>query len=143
MIVSTVKLSSGTLAGTSEVIFTVYSTEGAAPPAVPTALASTVSLLVIVAVTPFLVVVFVVFENATATPRELKKAKELPRNTGLLNFVKSWYTIVPTPAPKRAADALIPLPTITGTTIVAAKIASTCWNAKIRVFRKPGLSLTP
>ncbi len=34
-------------------------------------------------------------------------ANEEPRKTGLLNFVKRRYTIVPMPAPKSAADWLI------------------------------------
>ena len=54
------------------------------------------------------------------------KAKELPRKTGLELFVKRRYTIVPTPAPKSAAEAVSPFPTIAGTAIVAAIIASNC-----------------
>ena len=54
------------------------------------------------------------------------KAKELPRNTGLEDFVKSKYTNVPTPAPNKAADAVNPFPTIAGTAIVAAMIAKSC-----------------
>ena len=61
---------------------------------------------------------------------EPKKANDEPRNTGLLNLVKRRYTIVPIPAPKSAADWDIPLPTMDGTAIVAARIASNCWNAK-------------
>ena len=53
-------------------------------------------------------------------------ANDEPRNTGLLNFVKSRYTIVPTPAPNIAAAGVSPLPIIIGTAIVAAMIASIC-----------------
>ena len=70
------------------------------------------------------------------------KANELPRNTGLLNFVNSKYTRVPTPAPNKAADGLIPCPMMAGTAIVAAKIASNCCKANTIVFPQPGLSST-
>ena len=63
---------------------------------------------------------------ANAAVIEPINANDEPRNTGLRNLVKSWYTSVPTPAPKRAADAVMPFPTIAGTAIVAAIIASSC-----------------
>ena len=79
-------------------------------------------------------------------------ANELPRNTGLLNLVKSKYTSVPTPAPNSAADMDIFTATfyssklllmIIGTAIVAARIASNCCSANRISCTALGLSLTP
>ena len=50
---------------------------------------------------------------------------------------------VPAPAPKSAADADIPLPTIAGTAMVAAMIAGSCWIAKMMSFENLGLSFMP
>ena len=36
-------------------------------------------------------------------------------------------------APKSAAEAVIPFPTIAGTAMVAAIMASNCWNAKTSI----------
>ena len=76
-----------------------------------------------------------------------RKAKELPRKTGLRNFVNKRYTSVPIPAPKSAAAGLRVLPVaalvMTGTTSVAAMMARSCWIAKISVWLNFGLSLTP
>ena len=63
---------------------------------------------------------------AKAENMEPINAKEEPRKTGLRNFVNSRYTIVPTPAPNIAAEGVMPLPTMLGTAIVAAIIASSC-----------------
>ena len=63
-------------------------------------------------------------ENAATI--ELIKANDEPRNTGLLKPVKRRYTIVPTPAPNKAATGDIPFPIITGTTRVAAIMARSC-----------------
>ena len=70
------------------------------------------------------------------------KANELPRKTGLFDFVNSRYTMVPAPAPNSAAVVLMPLPTVMGTAIVAAMMASSCWSAKTNVLPQPGLSFT-
>lgn len=43
------------------------------------------------------------YPNASAVESELKNANELDMMTGLLNFVKRRYTIVPRPAPRIAA----------------------------------------
>ena len=59
-----------------------------------------------------------------------EKPKDEPKNTGLFFFVNNTYTSVPTPAPTSAAAGLMPLPTMTGTTRVAAMIARSCWKAK-------------
>ena len=85
---------------------------------------------------------------------EPRNAKLEPRKTGLLNFVKSRYTIVPTPAPNSAAlwvmkmafsspklCEMAPL-VMAGTAIVAARIASSCWKAKMISWTNFGLSLT-
>ena len=69
-------------------------------------------------------------EAAKAAAIEPKKAKDEPRNTGLFLFVKRILTIVPTPAPNIAAAGVRPLPIISGTAMVAARIASICCNAK-------------
>ena len=68
------------------------------------------------------------------------KAKDDPRNTGLLLFVKRMYTRVPIPAPNKAAPVLIPLPTMTGTTSVAVMIASSCCREKMISCPALGLS---
>ena len=86
-------------------------------------------------------------ETEAAPPKaenmEPMKAKEEPRNTGLELLVKSRYTMVPTPAPNRAAEALIPLPTTAGTAMVAAMMASSCCSAKRTTCPNFGLSLIP
>ena len=65
-------------------------------------------------------------------------------------FVKRTYIRVPAPAPKSAATVLIcTLPqsytpeVIMGTAMVAAIIASSCWNAKTISLPNFGLSLIP
>lgn len=63
------------------------------------------------------------YPNANAVESELKNANELDMMTGLLNFVKRRYTIVPIPAPKIAAGICVGRPIIVGTAIVAAMIA--------------------
>ena len=74
-------------------------------------------------------------------------AKELPRKTGLELFVNSRYTMVPTPAPNRAAEAVMSLPvtllTTAGTAMVAAMMASSCWMANRTICPNLGLSLMP
>ena len=82
------------------------------------------------------------YPNANAVESELKNANELDMITGLLNFVKRRYTIVPRPAPKIAAGICVGRPMIVGTAIVAAMIASTCWKANTINLPKGGLSLT-
>ena len=84
---------------------------------------------------------------ANAASIEPMNAKEEPKNTGLLNFVKSRYTSVPTPAPNNAADCDIAAPGMlelitAGTAIVAARIASSCCSANTSVLPKGGLSFT-
>ncbi len=75
------------------------------------------------------------------------KAKEEPRNTGLLERVKSRYTMVPMPAPNRAAAGSMSTPMapliMAGTARVAAIMASSCWNANTIRWENLGLSLMP
>ena len=77
---------------------------------------------------------------AKAANIEPMKANEEPRKTGLLNWVIKRYAIVPAPAPKSAADAVIPFPIIAGTAIVAAMMASSCWKANTISSLNFGLS---
>ena len=77
-----------------------------------------------------------------AANMEPRNANDEPRKTGLLNLVNNRYTRVPTPAPKSAADWLMPLPTIAGTAMVAARIASSCWSAKTRTCPNGGRSFS-
>ena len=63
---------------------------------------------------------------AKAVAIEPIKAKDDPKNTGLFFCVKNKYTIVPIPAPNKAAAVDILLPIIRGTAMVAAIIASNC-----------------
>ena len=72
---------------------------------------------------------------------ELMNANELPRNTGLLNLVKSRYTSVPTPAPRIADGTCVGSPIATGTAMVAAMMASSCCTASTISFMNGGLSL--
>ena len=84
---------------------------------------------------------------AKAESMEPMKANEEPRNTGLRNLVNKRYTSVPTPAPMSAEDGVRPLPTIFGTAMVAAIIASSCCTANTSIWPNfmellRGLSLT-
>ena len=79
---------------------------------------------------------------ANAVAIEPRKAKDEPRNTGLLNRVNSRYTSVPAPAPNSAAEADIPFPMTAGTAMVAARIASSCCSAATMSFPTGGLSFT-
>ena len=84
---------------------------------------------------------------ANAAHIEPINANELPRNTGLRNFVNSRYTSVPAPAPNSAAeiDILLPVVALTciGTAIVAARMARSCCNANRISWPAFGLSFTP
>ena len=54
------------------------------------------------------------------------KAKLEPRNDGIEPFVKAWNINVPIPAPSKAIDGDIPLPTNKGTKQVDPIIATQC-----------------
>ena len=79
---------------------------------------------------------------ANAALMEPMNAKDEPSNTGLFRLVKPTYTSVPTPAPNIAAAGVRPLPIITGTAIVAARIASICWSANTIICPSLGFDST-